>query len=126
MSGKLTIAPCFSPDDRFVYEVRFHSDIRTGFISQKVPTFDDHIKYMNKHRFSYNICREDGISVGWVGVVYEDIRFAVAPEHHGKGIGTAMLKYIHRLHPKAKGKIFEWNKSSRRAFEKAGIPYDVI
>lgn len=46
------------------------------------------------------------------------ISLAVAPQHQGKGYGTAIYRHFH---PLVKAEIWDWNTASRRAAEKAGL-----
>lgn len=55
---------------------------------------------------------------GFIGVVGDDIRFAVHPFFEGKGIGKKMLSFIKDKYPEATGKVLLDNISSQKLFEK--------
>lgn len=127
MSGKGLYIEAATPYyDKFMYELRFLSDAKKSFIEQDVPTYEEHLEYLDKNRQYYYIAIEGEEPVGYIGVIDNDIRFAVVKEARGKGIGGLMLTYIKIKYPMCRGKIFEWNTPSRRAFEKAEIPYIVL
>jgi RimJ/RimL family protein N-acetyltransferase len=127
MSGnKLQIESCEEKYYKFMYDTRFHPEIKKGFITQEAVSFEEHCKYLDKYKNNYYICIDENKPIGYIGVIDDDIRFAVSSEYQGFGVGTFMLDYIKNKYPKARGKIFDWNISSQKVFEKVGIPYNVI
>ena len=48
---------------------------------------------MSKNQWNYKICLVEGKPAGYVGILEgHEITYCVAPEFHGKGIGTFMIK----------------------------------
>ena len=117
----IQIIPCDVSYWQFVLELR--NSVREWFASNDVIPTDEHVQFMRQYAPDYYIALVDGKPVGFVGVVNNDIRFAVLPEYQGKGIGTCMLKFIHEKYPAAIGRIKKENVASRKAFEKVGITY---
>lgn len=112
----------------FIRLLRTDSRTEKMFLEQVSITPEQQEKYMEKNADKYFLCitEADHMPVGYIGVINNDIRYCVVPYYHGIGIGTAMLKEIKTLFPKATGKIKKSNYASIRAFEKARIPYEVI
>ena len=78
---------------------------------------------MWKYSEYYYICiSEYDEKIGWVGVVNNDIRIAVEPKWHKKGVGKYMLQHIKDRFPKATAQIFNTNKASIKLFESLDIP----
>lgn len=96
--------------------------VKEGFISQHKISEEEHENFMKKNWNSYFIVWDEtrSLPLGFVGVVDNDIRFAIDPYFQGKGIGTELLEFIREAFPKAIGKVKVDNISSNRAFEKAG------
>ena len=122
-----------SDSDQYKEYIMFIRDLRTdprtlpGFIDQISSISDQsQIKYMEENKNNYFIACVQGLPVGFGGVIYNDIRYAVIPYYSNKGIGTEILNYIKIRNPLASGKIKKENLSSIKAFEKAKIKYEVI
>lgn len=117
------------PDDlctmNQILEIR--NDNREGFVSQETITEETHYAFMEKHRENYYVygwpmhCGCIDEVVGFVGVVNDDIRFAVRKEWQGKGIGKILLTFIKEKYPNAVGKVKINNAASAKAFTKAGF-----
>ena len=58
--------------------------------------------------------------MGYYGVVEDDIRFCVHPDHQKKGIGTKMLKHLKERHPGASAIVKLDNEPSLKVFKKVG------
>ena len=67
-----------------------------------------------------------GVPLGYVGVIDNDIRFCVEPACQGLGIGTYMLRFVKDKFPDASGKVKVNNTASKKAFEKAGVPWEFL
>lgn len=107
----------------FIRTLRNDQRIKPGFISQGYITESIHEEHMSLYANNYYICLIEDEPVGFVGHVEGDIRFAVSPEHQGKGVGTFMLdRFLFMKHShKLSAKIKYTNTASIRAFEKAGF-----
>jgi GNAT superfamily N-acetyltransferase len=83
--------------------------------------------FMTHNADDYFICvNADRTPVGFVGVVCNDIRIAVHPDHQGRGYARYMLETIKVVYPEAHAKIFVKNIASRKLFESVGIPITLI
>jgi len=103
----------------------------SGFIQKGYIFRDMQEQYMRAHGNKYVVAIiEDGKYgvkvVGYAGVIDNDIRFAVQKEYRGRGIGIELLRYIKWAYPEATGKIFDTNVASQKAFNRVGIPYEII
>ncbi len=104
----------------FVLELR--NNLREYFFDQHIITEEEHEKFMSKYYENYYVCIADSQTVGWVGVVNNDVRVAVAPEYHKRGIGKFMLQYVKDRYPKGTAQIAASNVASIKLFESVGIP----
>jgi ribosomal protein S18 acetylase RimI-like enzyme len=105
----------------FVRQLRNHPDIKGNFIVQEHITLESHIAYMNENSKYYHVCMCDGVPIGYVGVVANDIRIAVSPQHFQLGAGTFMLQEIVKLFPNARATVKIDNEASVNLFEKLGF-----
>lgn len=93
-----------------------------GFVSQEEIDEETHYKFMAEYWKNYWIALSDlGARVGFVGVINNDIRFALLPASQGKGVGTKMLQFIKQQYPEAIAKVKHDNAASSKAFTKAGF-----
>jgi GNAT superfamily N-acetyltransferase len=105
----------------FIRELRTHSENMAGFLEQVQITPEQQKKYMEKYGKHYYIALEDGIPVGWVGEVDDDIRVCTHPDHKGKGVGKYMIDELMKLHPSAHAKVLLANDSSNNLFKSCGF-----
>jgi RimJ/RimL family protein N-acetyltransferase len=105
----------------FIRQLRNDPEIQQGFIQQVNINVEQQKEYMKKYGKYYYVCLYNNIPCGYIGVIDNDIRFAVHQSYQGKGIGTFMLTEIKKIFPNAYGKIKVFNKPSIKAFEKSGF-----
>ena len=104
----------------FIRQLRSDKRIQSGFIEKVTITKKEQEAYMNKYKDNYYICLCDGSPCGFIGEIDGDIRLCTVPEFQGKGVGSFMIREITRIRPNVFAKIKIDNKSSLKAFEKAG------
>lgn len=105
----------------FVRQLRNNSDVKSGFLNQEYITERAHTTYMSDNWLDFWIYLENGEPIAYYGVVDDDIRFCVHPDHQGKGVGTDMLNHCKEHYPNAEAIVLKGNEASARAFEKAGF-----
>ena len=106
----------------FIRNLRNLDGVRQGFIEQKIISRNDHEAYMKKNSDFFYICLDNGIPIGYIGVIDGDgFRTATHPDHQGKGAGTFMTIEASKLHPDAFAKVKINNKASIRMMEKSGF-----
>jgi len=111
----------------FIRTLRSDDRIKDSFVEQVKITVEQQNAYMEKHNDGYFICLAhlEGIDyqipVGFVGVVDNDIRIAVIPDIHGKGVGSFMLDKIKEVHPTAVAKVKHNNIPSHKMFISSGF-----
>lgn len=112
----------------FIRHLRNDPHVKKGFISQREIGVNEHWEYMNDFGHCYYVCVGDYDEendffppLGYCGVINGDIRVAVSPEHHGKGVGTFMIKGLMEKHPRAFAKVKINNAASLALFEKCGF-----
>lgn len=110
----------------FIKSLRYHSENISGFVNTEIPSDEEQSSYMSKHGDSYYICLDGDNPVGFIGDVNSDIRFAVSPEHKGKGIGKFMLNEYANINPHANAKVLHNNIVSLRAFTSCGFIVDSV
>jgi len=105
----------------FIRELRNDPEIREGFVEQIAITKVDQCRYMEKHNDDYYICLHEGVPVGYIGAVDNDIRIAVHKDYQRQGIGEAMVREFMLLKPDSRAKILIYNTVSQKLFEKCGF-----
>jgi len=105
----------------FIRTLRNMDGVREGFIQQAYITAEVHEKHIKNHGHLYYICIEDGVPVGYVGVIENDIRVATHPDHQKKGAGKFMINELMKICPMAIAKIKMENHASVALFESCGF-----
>jgi ribosomal protein S18 acetylase RimI-like enzyme len=105
----------------FVRNLRNNPEIKDNFIEQEFITLESHNAYMDVNSENYQVCVYQGLPIGYIGVVANDIRIAVSPEHFHIGAGTFMVSEIIKRYPDAVAKVKIENESSLGLFEKNGF-----
>lgn len=105
----------------FVRILRNDPKVSDGFIQTNFITPQQQIDYMNNHSMFYRICLLDGVPVGYIGVIDNDIRVCTHPEFQKKGVAEFMVNELMKSYPGAFAKIKVDNIASRRLFEKCGF-----
>ena len=100
--------------------------VLTGFVEKIYITKEMQKSYMKIYCNNYKVCLLKNDPVGFVGVIDNDIRICVHPDHQQKGIGKFILREIFKLYPQAKGRIKKGNISSQRLFKKCKVPFEII
>jgi GNAT superfamily N-acetyltransferase len=95
--------------------VRVLRNKNIGFVEQVIITTDQQNQYMLKHKDNYKVCLFDNRPVGFIGVVDNDIRFAVAQQYKNKGVGKWMLQQF-PVPKNTIGKVKKDNLYSRQLF----------
>ena len=103
------------------------NELRQYFFNQSIIEYKDHEKFMTKWHKNYYVClNTDGVPMGWVGVVNDDIRIAVDPVFQKQGVGKFMLKFVKDEYPQAKAKILASNMASINTFKSVGIKIEEV
>ena len=105
----------------FIRNLRNMDGIREGFIQQKIIDPSVHEEHMKQFSNCFYICLYDNKPAGYIGVINDDIRVATHPDFQGKGVGSFMVKEIHKMYPTAVAKVKIENKESLTLFEKCGF-----
>ena len=95
--------------------------VREGFIQQMIIEPSVHEEYMKQFSNCFYICLYDNKPAGYIGVINDDIRVATHPDFQGKGVGSFMVKEIHKMYPFAVAKVKIENKESLTLFKKCGF-----
>ena len=105
----------------FIKSLRYHPENISGFVNTEIPSDQKQSSYMSNYGDCYFVCLDGNDPVGFIGDVNNDIRFAVSPEHKGKGIGKFMLNEYANINPHASAKVLHNNIISLRAFTSCGF-----
>jgi GNAT superfamily N-acetyltransferase len=105
----------------YIRYLRTHQMNLIGFIEMVDISSDQQIEYMSKYGDCYEICLSGETPVGFVGVVDNDIRFAVEPNFHGKGVGKYMIMDLIHKNPQRTAKVKHDNLASIKVFESCGF-----
>jgi RimJ/RimL family protein N-acetyltransferase len=105
----------------FIRELRNNPITNKGFINRDFISEESHLDYMKKNSVFYKICLLDGVPVGYIGIIENDIRIAVHNDYLQLGIGTFMLNEITKdASYNLSAKIKIENIASIKLFEKLG------
>lgn len=104
-----------------IRNLRNDEEVKKGFIEQEFITEEVHMEFMKKHSDKYLIALCENEFAGYVGVIKEDIRVAVAPRFQGIGIGKYMISKIMEKYPNSCAKIKPENKASLALFKACGF-----
>ena len=105
----------------YIRYLRTHPMNLSGFIEMVDISSDRQIEYMSKYGDCYEICLSGETPVGFVGIVDNDIRFAVEPNFHGKGVGKYMIMDLIHKNPQSTAKVKHDNIASIKVFESCGF-----
>ena len=68
------------------------------------------------------VFEEDRLVIGFIAMMGNEIGgLFVLPEHHSKGVGTKLLKYISEYHNELEVEVFKENKIGRAFYDKHGF-----
>ena len=110
----------------FIRLLRLNKELKKSFIKSVEITQEQQESYMLKYGHLYYVCIDEyNNPVGFVGVVNNDLRIAVHPDHRNKGVGTFMLKYILEYFiPEIK--VRKTNLNGQKFFYKHKLKYTVV
>jgi len=122
MNNKLpSLVDCTQEYWEFVRLLRMHEEVQDGFIEKQNITPEQQLKYMSKYSSCFKIALLDGEPVGYFGVIENDIRVCVHPDHQKKGVGKFLVNSCYGIWPDAFAKIKVNNESSIKLFESCGF-----
>lgn len=110
----------------FIRELRTCDENTLGFINQEKITSEQQYDYMSKYGKFYHICLYDGIPVGFVGVIDDDIRVATKPGYKKMGVAKFMIIEIMKIYPNAIAKIKSDNFGSIMLFKSCGFTTEYV
>jgi ribosomal protein S18 acetylase RimI-like enzyme len=117
----LRLVPATENYFTFILELRNNPLVNKGFIERELISEKSHLEYMNQNASLFKVCLLDGLPVGYIGVIENDIRIAVHIDYLRKGIGTFMVSEIARQNSTLIAKVKIENIASVKLFEKLGF-----
>ena len=117
----LSLVPASTDNSLFILALRNDPILKSGFIQQDEISLSDHEEYMSVNLNNYYVCLLHGKPIGYIGIIDNDIRVAVATEFVGQGAGEFMVRAILAIYPNAIAKIKVGNVASIKLFEKCGF-----
>lgn len=105
----------------FVRNLRNDERVKDGFIETTVITSEQQERYMSTNESNYKVALFDGVPVGYVGVIDNDIRICTHPEYQKKGVAKFMLQQIIKEYPNSFGKVKVDNHASINLFKSLGF-----
>lgn len=120
MNIKLSLTNCTKEYWEFVRLLRMHEAVQDGFIEKQHITPEQQIKYMHVYQDCYRIALLDKEPVGYFGVIDNDIRICVHPDHQSKGVGKFLVTSCRDIWPEGFAKIKFNNTPSKKLFESCG------
>jgi GNAT superfamily N-acetyltransferase len=119
--GAMELVECTQKYWQFVRHLRTDPRNTRGFICNKKITAGQQVRYMTKYAECYRIALLNGAAVGYVGVIDNDIRVCVHPDHHRQGVGRFLVAEVKKIWPDATAKIKVDNEASFRLFASCGF-----
>jgi len=95
--------------------VRVLRNKNIGFVERVNITPEQQNRYMLKHGNNYKICLVNNTPAGFIGIVDNDIRFAIEEQFKNKGLGKWMLQEFPTT-GNTIGKVKKDNLYSRKLF----------
>jgi len=120
MGYDLKLVDCDEQYWDFVRVLRMDERVLDGFIEKMEITTEQQTAYMTKYSDCFRIALLDNEPVGYFGVIEDDIRVCVHPDHQKKGIGKFLVNSCFEIWPTALAKIKITNESSQKLFESCG------
>jgi len=121
MDGILEIVEARESHWESIRILRTHPKLQEGFIDQVSINEKQQKEYMKKYHKFYWVARLNEKTVGFVGVVENDIRVAVDPEFHKRGIAKNMILFIRKKYPDAIARVKIKNENSLKLFQSVGF-----
>jgi len=112
----------------FIRKLRTDPDTIMWFRNQNDITPEEQQRYMELYHKDYYVCllnKDMEPPIGFIGIMGNDIRYAVIPSMRGLGIGKFMLKEIKKMYPNAIAKVKQNNIASISALKSVGIFYRI-
>jgi len=95
-----------------------HSFLDEAFV-EKVKTDMREMYIPDSETWVYE---EEGHVIGFISMMGNEIGgLFVLPDHHSKGVGTQLLKYISDFHDELEVEVFKENKIGRAFYDKHGF-----
>lgn len=113
----------------FIRQLRMDPRLKDSFVVSGYISKEEQHNYMEKHGLDYWVCLDiDDNPMGFVGVVDDDLRIAVHPDHRGKGVGSFMLSFIKRRaqYKNMKVKVRKTNPDGQKFFNKHKVPFTLV
>jgi RimJ/RimL family protein N-acetyltransferase len=118
----MELVKCIKEYWEFIRIIRTHPNNQKFFFTQVEITPEQQLKYMLKNADKYQVCLIDNEPVGYIGLIKEnEITYCVAPNNHGKGIGTFMVSEFMKQYDTLIAYVFCDNIGSNKIFTKLGF-----
>jgi len=122
---KIHLQDAVLEDAEFVLYLKNQPYVRKASYSQKNILWEEHLKWFKENYKYFKIICLGNYQIGYVrvhkGDSTGDIHIALLKEHHGRGIGTKVIKQMVKKHKHLTTQVLISNKPSRKIFEKAGF-----
>lgn len=118
---RMELVNCTKEYWEFVRTLRMDERVLHGFIKSTHVTPEQQISYMTTYSNYYRIALLDGMPVGYVGVINDDIRVCTDPNFQGMGVGKFMINECMKIWPSAFAKVKIENEASLKLFESCGF-----
>jgi len=113
----------------FIRKLRMNPELSKSFVKSNFISKSEQHEYMEKNGLDYWVCLDDDDKpMGFIGVVDDDLRIAVDPNHQHKGIGSFMLNFIlnHNKYKNIKIKVRKGNSEGQKFFTKHNLSFTLV
>ena len=116
------LVPVTKSDYLFLFELLSERDIRTNISHKKMPTFEEHVKFVKSKPYAKWYVINEGVDK--IGSIYlskqNEIGIFLKKQNQKKGVGTIALNLLIKLNPQSRylANVSPKNSRSKKFFEK--------
>jgi RimJ/RimL family protein N-acetyltransferase len=117
--------PVTKSDYLFLFELLSERDIRTNISHKKMPTFEEHVKFIKSKPYAKWYIINEGVDK--IGSIYlskqNEIGLFLKKQNQKKGVGITSLNLLMKLNPQLRylANVNPKNSRSKKFFEKLGF-----
>lgn len=119
------LEPVKKSDYLFLFELLSERDSRTNISHKKMPSFEEHVKFIKSKPYSkWYVIKDDTEKIGSIYLSKQnEIGIFLKKQNQKKGVGTSALNLLMEFNPKSRylANVNPKNSRSKKFFEKHGF-----